>query len=77
MLMSLLYVSLIRLLLPKALHSELILSSLQLMLCRVAAVKRPSYIIIVQIIYFLVHFDIIGLILSQFENSVPLKAWAV
>ena len=47
------------------------------MLCRVAAVKRPSYIIIVQIIYFLVHFDIIGLILSQFENSVPLKAWAV
>ena len=34
------FVSLMCSLLPKDLHSELILSSLQLVLCRVAAVKR-------------------------------------
>ena len=59
-------------LLPEDCHSELILSSLQLVSCRVAAVKRlpvhhhsPDYIFW--------SFWIIGLILSQFENRVPLK----
>ena len=37
---SAIFVSLMCSLLPKNLHSELILSSLQLVLCRVAAVKR-------------------------------------
>ena len=36
------FVSLVCSLLPKDLHSELILSSLQLVLCRVAAVERLS-----------------------------------
>ena len=52
---------------------KLILSSLQLVLCRVAAENRlpvhhhSAYSI------FSGPFGIIGLILSQFENSVPLK----
>ena len=52
------------------LHSELILSSLQLVLCRVAAVPvhhhSADYI-------FSGPFGIIGLILNLFENRVPLK----
>ena len=43
------FVSLMCSLLPKDHHSEIILSSLQLVLCRVAAVKTSP----VQIIYFL------------------------
>ena len=37
---SVFFVSLVSSLLPEDLHSELILTSLQLVLCRVAAVKR-------------------------------------
>ena len=54
------------------LHSELILSSLQLLLCRVGTVKRlrvhdhSAY-------YIFWSFGTIGLILSQFENRIPLK----
>ena len=44
-------------LIPEDLYSELILSSLQLVLFRVAAVKRLAYITLVQIIYFLVLWD--------------------
>ena len=51
------FVSLTCPLLPEDLHSELILSSPQLVLCRVAAVKRLPCILIVQIIYFLVLWD--------------------
>ena len=59
--------------LPKDFHSKRILSSLQLVLCRVKAVKRllvhhnrADYI-------FSGPFGIIGHTLSQFENIVPLK----
>ena len=66
---SAIFVSLVCFLLPEDLHSELILSSLQFLLCRVAAVNVSPYIIIVQIIYLLVLWD-----------RVPLKpmlgAWA-
>ena len=59
--------------LPDDLHSEFVLSSLQLVLRRVAAVKHlpvhhhsADYI-------FSVFSGIIWLILCQFENRVPLK----
>ena len=65
-------VSLICSLLPEDLHSELILTSLQLPLCRVAALKRAPYIIIVLIIFFW-SFMIIWLMLKQFKNRVPLR----
>ena len=48
---SAIFVSLNCSLLPKDLHSELILSSLQLVLCRVAIVNVSPYIIIMQIIF--------------------------
>ena len=71
---SAIFVSLICSLLPENLHSELILSSLQLMLCRVAAVKRLSVYHHNQCrLYIFWSFGIIGLILSQFENRVLLK----
>ena len=67
---SAIFVSLMCSLLPKDLHSELILSSL--MLCRVAAVKRlPVYHHSADYIFW--SFGIIGLILSRFEDRVPLK----
>ena len=69
---SAIFFSLMCSLLPEDLHSELILSSLKLVLCRVAAVKG-----------LLVHhhsadnifwsFLVIGLILSHSENRIPLK----
>ena len=60
-------------LLPEDIHLELILSSLQLVLCRVAAVKRlPIHTQSADYIFFW-SFGIIGLILSQFGNRVPLK----
>ena len=56
-------------LLPENLLSELTLSLLQLMMCRVAAVKHlPVYNHSADHI-----FGIIGLILGQFENRVPQK----
>ena len=58
--------------LPENIQSELVLSSLQLVLCRVEAVSVSPYIILMQIIHFW-SFGITGLILSQFENRVPLK----
>ena len=77
---SAIFVSLMCSLLSEDMHSELILSLLQLMLCRVAAVKRLS----VQhhsADYIFLSFGIIWLILSQFENRVRLKpvlgAWAL
>ena len=69
---SAIFVSLMCSLLSEDLYSKIILSSMQLALCHVAAVKHPPYIIIVQIIYFL-DFWIIWLSLSQFENRVLLK----
>ena len=51
------FVSLMCSLLPGTLHSELILSSLQLVLCRVAAENVSPYITVIQIIYFLVFLD--------------------
>ena len=67
------FLSLMCSLLPEDLHSELILSSLHLALCRVAFVEclpvhhhSAGYI-------FSCPFGITGLILSQFENRVPLK----
>ena len=63
------FVFLMRYLLPEDLHSELILSSLQLVFCSVAAVKRLP-----------VHhhrgdysfwsFEVTGLILNQFEIEI-------
>ena len=67
---SAIFVSLICSSLSGDLHSELILSSLQLVLCHVAAVKRLPYVIIEQIIYIFSSFWIFGLILSQFEKRV-------
>ena len=67
------FVSLMCSLLPKDLSSELILSSLQQVLCRVAAVKRLSVHHHSADYIFFRSFGIIGLILSQFENKVPLK----
>ena len=53
-------------------HSELILSSLLLLLCRVAAVKRlPVYHHSADYIFW--SFGIAGSILSQFEDKDPLK----
>ena len=53
---------------PDDLNSELILSSLQLVLCHVVAVKSlPLHL------YIFYSFWIIELFLSQFENRVPLK----
>ena len=60
-------------LLPKGLHSELILSSLQLVLCLLAAIKRLSAYNHSADYIFSDPFGIIRLILSQFENTVPLK----
>ena len=69
---SAIFISLICALLPEDIHSELILSSLQLVLCRVPAVKRlPVHHYSADYIFW--SFGIIGLILSQFENRVPLK----
>ena len=77
---SVIFVSLVCSLLPENLHAELILSSLQLVLCPVVAVKRlPVDHHIAEYIFW--SFGIIGLILSQYENRVPLKpvlgAWEV
>ena len=66
---SAIFVSFVRSLRPEDLHSELILSSMQLVLCREAAVKRLP----VHHHYIFLSFRIIGLILSQFENRLPLK----
>ena len=61
-----------RSLLSKDLNSELIISLLQLVLCRVVGVKRvPIHHYSADYIFW--SFGIIGLILSQFENRVPLK----
>ena len=69
---SAIFVSLICFLLPKDLHSELISSSLQLVLCRMAAVKRlPVHHHSADYVFSV--FWIIGLILSPFENRVLLK----
>ena len=66
------FLSLICALLPEDLHSQFILSSLQLVLCRVVAVKRlPVHHYSAD--YIFLSFGIIGLILSQFENRFPLK----
>ena len=67
-------------LLPEDLHSELNLSLLQLVLCRVAAVKRlPIHQYSADYIFW--SFRITGLIPSHFENRDPLKpllgTWAV
>ena len=63
-------------LLPKDLHSELILFSLKLVLCHVVVVKcLPVHHHSEDHIFW--SFGIIGLILSQFENRVPLEALAV
>ena len=68
---SAIFLSLMCFWLPKDLHSELILSSLQLMLCRVAAVERlPVHNHSAD--YIFSHF-LIGLILSQFKRKSPLK----
>ena len=48
---SAIFVSLRCSLLPEDLHSELIFTSLQLVLCRVATVKRLPVIILVQIFF--------------------------
>ena len=74
------FVSLMCSLLPEASYSELILSSLHLGLCLVAAVKRlPVHHHNADYIFW--SFGIIRLILSHFENGVPLKtvlgAWVV
>ena len=67
------FVSLVCSLRTEDLHSELILSSLQLVLCRVADVKRlPVHHHSTDSIIFM-SFGIIWLILSQYENRVPLK----
>ena len=70
---SAIFVSLMcSLFLEENLHSELILSSLSLVLCRVAVVNRlPVHHHSAEYIFW--SFGIIGLILSQFENRVPLK----
>ena len=73
------FVSLKRSLLPESLHSELVLSSLQLALCSVAAVKHlpvhhhsaDGYLFLYYYIFW--SFGIIWLFLSQFENRVQLK----
>ena len=66
------FVSLMCSLLPEDLYSELVLSLLQLVLCRVAAVKRlPIHHHSTDHIFFW-SFGIIGLILSQFKNRIPL-----
>ena len=66
--------------LPEALHSELILSSLQLVLCSGAAVKR-LLIHHHSADYIFLSFRITGFILSQFKRRVPLNpvvgAWTV
>ena len=54
---SAIFVSFVCSLLPEDLHSELILSLLQFLLCRVAAVNVFPYTSVVQIIYLLVHWD--------------------
>ena len=59
-------------LLPENLHSELILSSLRLVLSHVTAVKHLP-VLQHSADYIFWSFGIIGLILSQFENRVPLK----
>ena len=59
-------------LLPEDLHSELILSSLRLVLSHVTAVKHLPVLQHSED-YIFWSFGIIGLILSQFENRVPLK----
>ena len=69
---SAIFVSLMCSLLPEDLHSDFIISSLQLVLCRVEAVKRlPLYHHSAD--YIFCFFKITGLILSQFENRVLLK----
>ena len=63
---SAIFVSLVCSLLPEDLHSELILSSSHLALCRLPVQHHSEY-------YILLSFGIIGLILCKFENRVPLK----
>ena len=75
---SAIFVSLMCFLLTKDIHSELILSSLQLVLCLAAAVKRllvdhHSLFIYLLYLYIFWSFGIIGLILSQFGNRIPRK----
>ena len=69
---SAIFASMMCSLLPKDLPLELILSSVQLVSCRVVAVKRLS-VHHHSADYIFCSFGIIGLILSQFENRVPLK----
>ena len=57
---------------PVDLYSELILSSLQLLLCRVGTVKRLR-VHDHNADYIFWSFGTIGIILSQFENRIPLK----
>ena len=59
--------------LPENLKSERILISLQLMLCRKAAVKCLHVYHLSADYIFSGPFGIIGLILNQFENKAPLK----
>ena len=71
---TVIFVSLTCSMLPEAVHSELVLSSLQLVLCRVAALKYlPVHHYYYLADYIFWSFGIIGLILSQFENRVQLK----
>ena len=65
-------VSLVRSMLLKDLHSELILASLQLVLCRMTEIKRFS-IYHHSADYIFWSFGLIRFIRSQFENKVPLQ----
>ena len=66
------FVSLMCYFLPGDLHSKLILSSLQLVLCHVRAVKRlPVHHHSADYIFWI--FGLTGLILSLLENRIPLK----
>ena len=69
---SAIFISLVYSLFPEYLRSELILCSLQMMLYRVAALKRLLVHHDSADCIFLVFCDF-WLILSQFENRVPLK----
>ena len=69
---SIILASLVCSLHPEDFHSYFILSSLQLVMCRVAAIKRLP-VNHHSADYELWSFEFIGLILSKFENRVPMK----